>query len=192
MPLVVRTDSISSQPWRNGGGRTRELLAWPSADDWALRISVADIEADGPFSAFPGVERWFAVIEGAGVVLRFGDDERIVTPDDSPLRFDGATAPDCRLIDGPTRDLNLMLHGATGAMERVVSGQPWSPAAQQGGLFAAVAGRWTCGDGSGGEVAARTLVWFERLPAESVAFQPFDVAAAGPLGWWLSFTPQRR
>ena len=58
------------QPWRNGGGVTRELLAWPDGGDWRVRVSVADIDADGPFSAFPGVERWFAVLEGAGVALR--------------------------------------------------------------------------------------------------------------------------
>ena len=51
--------------WRNGGGRTRELLAWPDAADWKVRVSVADVESDGPFSAFPGVQRWFAVLEGA-------------------------------------------------------------------------------------------------------------------------------
>ena len=34
----------AAQPWRNGGGITRELLAWPVASDqWALRVSVAQI-----------------------------------------------------------------------------------------------------------------------------------------------------
>ena len=33
-------------------------------DDWTLRISVADIDADGPFSPFPGITRWFAVLDG--------------------------------------------------------------------------------------------------------------------------------
>jgi environmental stress-induced protein Ves len=37
-----------------------------------LRISVAEITRDGPFSAFAGVQRWFAVLEGAGVMLRAG------------------------------------------------------------------------------------------------------------------------
>jgi environmental stress-induced protein Ves len=41
-------------PWKNGGGVTRELLAWPGGGDWQVRISVAEIEADGPFSSFPG------------------------------------------------------------------------------------------------------------------------------------------
>ena len=52
---------VMPQAWRNGGGQTRELLAWPHGADWSVRISLADIEADGPFSPFPGVQRWFAV-----------------------------------------------------------------------------------------------------------------------------------
>ena len=35
----------------------------------ALRISVADIEAHGPFSNFEGVDRWFGVLQGEGVRL---------------------------------------------------------------------------------------------------------------------------
>ena len=98
------------QPWRNGGGVTRELLCLPAgADaDWTLRVSVADIEADGPFSAFPGVTRWFAAVAGAGARLRFRHAEVDVRPGDAPLRFDGADAPDCTLVDGTTRDLNVM------------------------------------------------------------------------------------
>ena len=60
-----RCAQVEPQRWRNGAGFTRELLAWPSAGDWQLRISVADIDADAGFSVFPGVERWFSVVEGA-------------------------------------------------------------------------------------------------------------------------------
>jgi environmental stress-induced protein Ves len=62
-----------AQTWRNGGGSTRELLAWPEAGAWQLRISVAEITRDGPFSAFAGVQRWFAVLRGDGVRLRLGE-----------------------------------------------------------------------------------------------------------------------
>ena len=73
---LVHVDDVSPQPWKNGSGHTRELLAWPGSEGWQLRISVADIDADGPFSAWPGVERWLAVIEGTGVDLQFGDVTR--------------------------------------------------------------------------------------------------------------------
>jgi uncharacterized protein len=59
-PLLVRTADVPAQPWRNGGGVTRTLLARPRGDAWQVRVSVADVAVNGPFSRFPGVERWFA------------------------------------------------------------------------------------------------------------------------------------
>jgi len=109
---VIRVDASSAAPvpWNNGGGVTRELLRLPAGGgDWTLRISVADIDADGPFSPFPGITRWFAVVEGAGVRLRFTDRALNVRRGEAPLRFDGADAPGCTLLDGPTRDLNVMV-----------------------------------------------------------------------------------
>ena len=105
---LVDLDRVPPQPWRNGGGTTRELLAWPTAGDWKVRISVADVTAAGPFSRFAGLERWFAVLEGAGVVLDVAGGKHWLRPDSAPFRFDGAVPVDCTLIDGPTRDFNLM------------------------------------------------------------------------------------
>ncbi len=125
LPTTVRAAEVATKAWRNGGGRTRELLTWPAGPDWSFRLSLADIAADGPFSAFPGVQRWFAVIEGAGVILTLADGERRVTPRSEPLCFDGAEAPECRLVEGATRDLNLMLRGgARGCLRRASSGVP--------------------------------------------------------------------
>jgi len=115
-PRLVEADRIPPQPWRNGGGATRELYAWPPQGDWRLRVSLADIERDGPFSAFPGVRRHFAVLEGAGVELQFDGRWQRQTRDMPPLAFDGALAPDCRLVAGATRDLNLMCRGMAGEM----------------------------------------------------------------------------
>ncbi|MBK6295118.1 MAG: HutD family protein [Rhodoferax sp.] len=115
----IAVDDVVPQAWRNGGGQTRELLAWPNAADWTLRISLADIEADGPFSPFPGVQRWFAVVQGGGVQLQFADTSRFIGLSDEPFCFDGALAPACVMLQGPTRDLNLMLRGPAGHMRRV-------------------------------------------------------------------------
>ena len=188
-PQIVHADLVAPQPWKNGGGQTRELLVWPSPTDWSFRVSVADIEEDGPFSPFPGVERWFAVIEGAGVVLRFADGERRLGPGDAPLVFAGAAAPDCRRIDGPTRDLNLMVRGGRGRMESVEPGVAWTPGGGRCGLFAAVAGTWRCADGAESQVPARTLVWFHEPPAGALTFTPEGRGGSspiGPIGWWLA------
>jgi uncharacterized protein len=126
--------------WRNGGGRTRELLAWPSAQEWLLRVSVAEIEADGPFSAFEGIDRCLAVLGGAGVVLSLPQGKVRLTPRDGALSFAGEAAPMCRLIDGPTRDLNLMARRGAGhaSMQRERRhGTGWR------GVFAEGTLRWT-------------------------------------------------
>lgn len=111
---LVSLADCPPQPWRNGGGQTRELLRWPDGEDWLVRVSVADITRDGPFSAFPGVQRWFAVLEGHGVVLGEAADARTLTTRSAPWPFDGASAPACALVQGATRDLNLMLRPAPG------------------------------------------------------------------------------
>jgi environmental stress-induced protein Ves len=185
-PQMIQADLVPPQPWKNGGGQTRELLVWPSSTGWSLRVSVADIEQDGLFSPFPDVERWFAVMEGAGVVLRFADGERRQGLGDAPLGFAGAAAPDCRLIDGPTRDLNLMVRGGRGWMESVEPGGAWTPGGGWCGLFAAVAGVWRCADGAEGPVPARTLVWFHEPPAGALTFTPEARQVASPIGWWLT------
>ena len=110
--MLIRTSDCPPQPWKNGGGVTRELLTWPpeakGTEDWQLRISVADITQDGAFSSFAGVTRSFAVIEGAGVQLQFNGEWHTITPNSDPLDFDGEDAPDCKLLNGSTRDLNVM------------------------------------------------------------------------------------
>jgi environmental stress-induced protein Ves len=180
---TVRTADIAAEPWRNGGGVTRRLLARPAGEAWQVRVSVADVATHGPFSPFPGVDRWFAVIDGAGVVLTIAGVEHRLGRDDAPFRFSGDTATRCRLVDGPTRDLNLMLRGVAGAMRRVVAAAPWRPDASECGLYAASAGRCRTSprsegdDDVGAAMPAHALRWWPRAPDEI----DFDGA-----GWWLS------
>jgi len=106
---IIPLEEVAPTAWRNGGGITRELLAWPTAEDWDWRISVAEVEKNGPFSRYEGVQRWFAVLGGAGVRLTLDGQIRELTSQGEPLCFDGALACNCELIDGPTEDFNLML-----------------------------------------------------------------------------------
>ena len=126
-PHQVRVSDARPQPWRNGGGVTRELLLWPDAQAWQVRVSVADIAADGPFSSFEGVDRGFAVLEGAGVILGLPGKEQTVTSHSEPVLFNGELAPSCRLLCGPTRDLNLMVRRGSGVLHlsRAQPGQAW-------------------------------------------------------------------
>jgi uncharacterized protein len=114
--------SVVPGRWRNGGGATRELAAWPAPGDWTWRISVADVAADGPFSRFEGVTRWFAVLEGAGIELEVDGRTHVLSPSSPPLRFDGGATTRCHLLRGPTRDFNLMVKSGGGAVMRRYSG----------------------------------------------------------------------
>jgi uncharacterized protein len=180
--------SVAPQAWRNGGGRTRELLCWPAPENWALRISVADIDTDGPFSCFAGIERWFAVIEGAGVALSFPEVEYQLVPGDAPLCFAGAPAPGCRLINGATRDLNLMTKLGQSTMRQAQSGVEWSEPFAMRGLYAAVDGHWSCGNEKG-DVLANTLLWSDTKTSTAWRFESATTNALA-CGWWLGFTPQ--
>ncbi len=193
-PTVVILADVAEQPWRNGGGRTRELLRWPAGGSgdaaWRLRISIAEIAADGPFSAFPGVVRWFAALDGAGVVLSLPDGDRVVRPGDPPLRFDGAASPGCTLIDGPTRDLNLMCRGGEGRMQPVQPGAVWTEPLRLRALYTTAAGVWH-GGGDPVEVPAGALLWHAADDAAAVAwrFDPIVAATADAGAWWLGYEP---
>ena len=189
---VVRLDEVEPQPWRNGGGVTRELLAWPpgSGADWQLRVSVAEIERDGPFSAYPGVHRCFAVLEGAGVMLGWAGGNRRLTQDTEPLACDGAAAPDCRLIDGPTRDLNLMARASAGQirMQRAVAGVEAPCAARWHGVYTASPAVLQPQAGEALTLPAHSLAWGDEPGAR------WALGSDGGLplrAWWMLCEPDR-
>lgn len=157
---LVPLSRTAATPWRNGGGSTRELLAWPSPQDWRVRISVADVEADGPFSAFPGIERWFCVLEGEGVTLRTGAAAQALDGGSAPFRFDGGAAVDCALRAGPTRDFNLMAAPGRAQLRRVGgAGQVQVAAGALVGLYAHRSGARVATDAQWLGVPAATLAW---------------------------------
>jgi environmental stress-induced protein Ves len=100
--------------WKNGAGWTSEILKVQGNDDhdtndWNWRLSIAEIDADAPFSAFPGVERELVLLSGNGLRVRFDDGSvHDLLPPHDKLRFDGERAAFGELIDGATRDFNLM------------------------------------------------------------------------------------
>ncbi|MET8683189.1 HutD family protein [Streptomyces sp. NPDC004732] len=99
---VLRWSAYRSVPWKNGGGITREVA---DGADW--RVSVADVDGDGAFSAFPGLDRVITPVEGEGMVLTVDGASRPVGPL-SPFAFPGDATTDCRLTAGAVRNLNVM------------------------------------------------------------------------------------
>jgi environmental stress-induced protein Ves len=113
-------------PWANGLGTTAVVARHPDTDDWAWRLSIADVVADGPFSSLPDVDRWIAVVTGAGMVLTVDGLDTTLTASSDAFAFDGGAVTSCRLLDGPIHDINLMLRRgrATGTLDVVTAESP--------------------------------------------------------------------
>lgn len=109
MRLIAASESRRVR-WKNDGGWTTELARDPAGgDDFRWRASIAEIESDGPFSVFPGVERDLILLDGEGIELDLdGVAPTRLTQRFERVRFAGEARVDCRLIAGPTRDFNVM------------------------------------------------------------------------------------
>ncbi|QCP49055.1 HutD family protein [Trinickia violacea] len=111
LPAGVAVQPLASFPtqrWRNGGGTTRALAEAP---DGGWRVSLADVERDGPYSRFAGMTRLSLVMEGSGVTLRDAADE-VWLQRGIPVGYDGERAWQATLCEGPVIALNAMAaHG---------------------------------------------------------------------------------
>lgn len=108
---ILRAADRPAAGWKNGGGVTREIAAGPEGagmDDFAWRVSLAEVTAGGPFSVFPGVDRVLTLAEGAGMDLAIGGVRRLVDRRFAPQRFPGDEPTDCRLLGGPVVNFNVM------------------------------------------------------------------------------------
>lgn len=117
MTLLSRLQASDYQRtrWRNGGGWTTQIAVDPAVADGAAggefrwRVSIADIEHDGPFSPFPGIERDLLLLEGHGIELDIGDAPPLrLTERFAHVHFAGEANVSCHLLAGPTRDFNVM------------------------------------------------------------------------------------
>jgi environmental stress-induced protein Ves len=141
---IIRQSSFVSVPWKNGGGATHEAIRVPpDGEAFQWRVSVAEIDASGPFSDFADYHRFMVLLKGAGVVLKFSSGAT-ATASDGPVpeprrlqsigdlaAFDGALATYCELVAGPCVDLNLMVSkkmtGVEARVELLRGRRPLSP-----------------------------------------------------------------
>ncbi len=147
---VLRAHDRPAVPWRNGGGVTREVArgrtegaADTTGDGFDWRISIADVGAPGPFSAYDGVERTIVLVEGGSMVLTVAGARHELGLY-QPLTFDGGAATSCELPQGPTRDLNLMttIGRASGTLvvDRLLDDRPVSLPGAEPLVLVALAG----------------------------------------------------
>jgi environmental stress-induced protein Ves len=167
---IVRRSSLVPVPWKNGGGITHEMIRAPATGDPFLwRVSIAKIDASGPFSNFTGYSRKMVLLRGAGLRLRFAaGSDRYLHDIGDMTEFDGAVATECELLDGPCTDLNLMVSasvtGARAWVERLLEPRPLRPAFRGTVLAFAISG----------------IVSVELENREATRLQAWDLAEMSP------------
>jgi uncharacterized protein len=109
---LIRATDCRRMKWKNGGGETAEVAISPpqsSLESFDWRISLARVETDGPFSAFAGVDRSLAVVDGAGLRLQVAGREAMeLSALSSACAFPADIPTSATLIAGPITDLNVM------------------------------------------------------------------------------------
>lgn len=102
--------SYREMPWKNGRGTTTEIARRPAGEgpfDW--RVSSARVEAAGPFSPFPGIDRVIVALDGDG--LRLAHDDQGTSATLAPLQpyaFSGDWRTTGAPRGGPVRDFNVL------------------------------------------------------------------------------------
>jgi hypothetical protein len=108
---ILRAAERLATPWKNGGGVTREVAIFPVGSDFDSfdwRISIASVQADGPFSHLPGIDRRLAVLEGE-LALSIANQEPLeVGAAAAAIQLAGEQETHARLLAGPVTDLNVM------------------------------------------------------------------------------------
>lgn len=135
MRKVLEEKDYMKRPWKNGRGITNEIMVWPPGEEnFVWRLSQATLGESGPFSIFPGIERWLVLLEGNSITLKHSDREHklgLMTP----YSFQGSEETWAE-VTGPGSDFNLMLRQGK-ASGKITIGQTGSVkvSSQQYGLF---------------------------------------------------------
>lgn len=109
-------------PWRNGGGVTLEIAREPArGEEFAWRLSLAQVDGSCDFSAYAGYRRAIVLIGGDVLQLRFrGHGDCTLTAAKRGTRFDGDWKTRCVLPQGPCTDLSLIVRKGSGAPASVL------------------------------------------------------------------------
>ncbi|MES2963161.1 MAG: HutD family protein [Bdellovibrionota bacterium] len=98
---LLKPNDMKAMPWKNGGGTTLQVAISPSRAEVGLldfdwRVSIANVDADGPFSAFPGYDRQLVVWSGPGILINGSRHEAL-----DPFEFSGDTPIEAKLLAEP-------------------------------------------------------------------------------------------
>ena len=151
--MIIRTPAdYHIMNWANGRGQTTELLREDGPDGLHLRLSIATVAEDGPFSLFPGIDRVLTVICGPGFHLT-GSGLRLHAAPLRPVSFPGDATIAATDVTAPSEDFNVM------TARRLPAPRVWpahtGPINPQGRLFLLPLGPTTV---NGKLLAARDLL----------------------------------
>jgi len=153
---LLRHGTYNRKPWNNGGGMTQDVWLWPetaSQDGFDIRLSLASIETDGPFSLFPGIDRTITLVGGAPFVLYFGDTGEHRMDLLQPFSFDSVQTPSSRLNEGAASAFNVMTRQGkwTHQVSIVHGGEPRDLPVPRNGIAVlhVVLGNWQVEAGDG-------------------------------------------
>ncbi|MFD3945262.1 HutD family protein [Streptomyces sp. NPDC058579] len=182
-------ETLTASRWRNGGGATREIAAWPAGtEEFGWRVSVADIDRDGPFSAFPGIDRTLTLLTGDGVRLTCpGVFDRLLARAGEPFAFSGDDALAAELPGGACRVLNIMVRrGRWTSRVDQVAGRPVTPPVGHAGVLYVLHGHWRTSTDGRVLTAGQGLWWDgdDNTPGGAVAPHSPDAAAL-----WADIAP---
>ncbi len=162
-----RRADLVAQPWKNGGGLTREIAGWPRGSgvtDFDWRVSIAHIASSGPFSAFLGVDRVITLLEGAGVALQSVDgsvSHRLDQPL-QPFAFAGEMPLQADLLGPDCHDFNVMTRRSACSASVQVLSSAAHLAQQPHGLLFACSGQWHA---NGHVLSANEGLWWHDEPS---------------------------
>jgi environmental stress-induced protein Ves len=113
---ILRASDRDWQPWANGGGVSAVLFESLEGGAPRVRIALAAIDRDGPFSDYSGFERTLLHAGGPPLVLVVDGVRHTLSRADQ-LVFDGGAPVEALDVRGPVSALNLMLrHDSTGTI----------------------------------------------------------------------------
>lgn len=128
---LLRPESYTRSPWKNGGGVFTDIADAHRADasqkDWdslLWRFASTPIVAPGPFSYMPGIDRLQMVVAGRGLVLKSPTQEFDEREPFTTVRFTGEMEIVTALEEGPVEVLNLMARRGAAEIELVALGEP--------------------------------------------------------------------
>jgi environmental stress-induced protein Ves len=121
--MLFKFSQCQATPWKNGLGSTFQRYIWPldaDLDNFDVRISMARVQTNGPFSIFKGIDRHLSLLEGNGLRLNFTDNSATNKPSASrpaidlsqtsrPYAFKGEWSINSELIGSKVLDFNVMV-----------------------------------------------------------------------------------